>query len=412
MDKLEFLQHYWWLLISLLGAALVFLLFVQGGQAMIRCIARSDAERASLIDVLGRKWELTFTTLVTFGGAFFASFPLFYSTSFGGAFYVWTALLLCFVIQAVAYEYRSKPGNLYGARTYDLFLTLNGLLGPLLLGTALSTLFTGAPFTVDRLRLASEAADGSVVISQWATPWHGLEAAASWHNLALGLAVLCLAVVLGCQFFLNTLADATLLRRARRAMTAAAGAFLVFFLAWFGRLLTIDGFGTDPATGLIVSVPHKYLLNLMEMPAVAAALTVGVGLLLVSLIAGGRGSRRALWWGGAGTVLSVTALLLCAGWNGTAYYPSSVDMQSSLTIRNSSSSLFTLQTMAWVSLLLPLVVTYIAVAWRAVGRPAATGTAEAEAEPAKAGAAGAGTPYADPGIRTAESPDKPDAPAR
>lgn len=408
MDKLEFLQHYWWLLISLLGAALVFLLFVQGGQAMIRCLARSDAERAALIDVLGRKWELTFTTLVTFGGAFFASFPLFYSTSFGGAFYVWTALLLCFVVQAVAYEYRSKPGNLYGARTYDLFLTLNGLLGPLLLGTALSTLFTGAPFTVDRLRLAAGAAgaaDGSVVISQWATPWHGLEAAASWHNLTLGLAVLCLAVVLGCQFFLNTLADETLLRRARRAMTAAAAAFLLLFLAWFVRLLTIDGFGTDPTTGLIVPMPRKYLLNLLEMPAVAAALAVGVGLLLAGMIAGARGSRRALWWGGAGTVLAVAALLLCAGWNGTAYYPSTVDMQSSLTIRNSSSSLFTLRTMAWVSLLLPPVAAYIAVAWRAVGRPDATGTAEA-------GAGAAGTPYADPDARAAKSSDGPDAPAR
>lgn len=367
MDTLTLLQHYWWFLISLLGALLVFLLFVQGGQALIRTLGRTDEERTILVNAMGRKWEFTFTTLVTFGGAFFASFPLFYSTSFGGAFYVWMAILLCFVIQAVAYEFRRKPGNVFGTRTFDTFLRINGIAGPLLLGTAVSTLFTGAPFTVDRLNLLNVGAGGDAVISQWATPWHGLEAVADLRNLLLGFAVVFLSMTLGCQYYMNAVGDETLFERARRRMLPVAGCFVLLFVGWTVLLLLGDGYGAD-AGGTIRLVPHKYWHNLVEMPYVAAILLTGVGLVLGSVLAGWRGSRRAIWFGGAGTVLAVLALLLLAGWNDTAYYPSLADAQSSLTIRNSSSSLFTLRTMSWVSLMIPFVGAYIWYAWRALSR--------------------------------------------
>ena len=368
MDTLSFLQHYWWFLISLLGALLVFLLFVQGGQALLYLLGRSDEERNLIVNAMGRKWEFTFTTLVTFGGAFFASFPLFYSTSFGGAFYVWTAVLLCFVLQAVAYEYRRKPANLLGERTFDAFLLINGILGPLLLGTAVSTLFTGAPFTVDRLNLANLGDTGSAVISQWATPWHGLDALADGRNIVLGIAVALLAMMLACQYFMNSVDDEILVGRARRWMLPFAAGFVVCFVAWVVRLLLSVGYAADPATGTIVAEPYKYLHNLLAMPYVAIVLLLGVVLVLGSICAGWRGSRKAIWFGGAGTVLAVLALLLCAGWNDTAYYPSLADMHSSLTIRNSSSSLFTLRVMAWVSLLIPFVLAYIWYAWRAINR--------------------------------------------
>ncbi len=367
MDTLTFLQHYWWLLVSLLGALLVFLLFVQGGQALIYCLGKSDEERNLLVNSLGRKWELTFTTLVTFGGAFFASFPLFYSTSFGGAFYVWMAILVCFVLQAVAYEYRRKPANILGEKTFTAFLLINGLMGPLLLGTAVSTLFTGAPFTVDRLNLAA-GAGGQTVISQWATPWHGLDAVGNLHNLALGLAVAFLSMTLACQYFLNNLDDATLAERARRRMIPAAALFVVCFVGWLVRLLFLTGYTADPATGRIAPEAYKYWHNLVAMPYVAVVLLAGVALVLWSICRGARGKRDAIWAGGSGTILAVAALLLLAGWNNTAYYPSTADMQSSLTIRNSSSSLFTLRVMSWVSLLIPFVAAYIGYAWRAINR--------------------------------------------
>lgn len=367
MDTLTFLQHYWWLLVSLLGALLVFLLFVQGGQALIYCLGKSDEERNLLVNSLGRKWELTFTTLVTFGGAFFASFPLFYSTSFGGAFYVWMAILVCFVLQAVAYEYRRKPANILGEKTFTAFLLINGLMGPLLLGTAVSTLFTGAPFTVDRLNLAA-GAGGQTVISQWATPWHGLDAVGNLHNLALGLAVAFLSMTLACQYFLNNLDDATLAERARRRMIPAAALFVVCFVGWLVRLLFLTGYTADPATGRIAPEAYKYWHNLVAMPYVAVVLLAGVALVLWSICRGARGKRDAIWAGGSGTILAVAALLLLAGWNNTAYYPSTADMQSSLTIRNSSSSLFTLRVMSWVSLLIPFVAAYIGYTWRAINR--------------------------------------------
>ena len=363
MDTLSLLQHYWWFIVALLGALLVFLLFVQGGQALLYDLGRTDEERNLVVNSLGRKWELTFTTLVTFGGAFFASFPLFYSTSFGGACYVWLAILLCFVVQAVAYEYRRKPANVLGEKTFNAFLVANGVLGPLLLGTAVSTLFTGAPFTVDRLNLAAGAADGAAVISQWATPWHGLDAVASLHNVALGLAVALLAMALACQYFLNDIADATLAERARRRMIPLAAGFLALFAGWLVRLLTIDGYTAD-AAGTIRVEHFKYWHNLVQMPAVAVLLLAGVASVAWSFRRGSRGRRDAVWFGGGGTVATVLALLLLAGWNDTAYYPSLADMQSSLTIRNSSSSLFTLRTMAWVSLAVPFVAAYIAWVWR------------------------------------------------
>ena len=367
MDTLSLLQHYWWFIVALLGALLVFLLFVQGGQALLYDLGRTDEERNLVVNSLGRKWEFTFTTLVTFGGAFFASFPLFYSTSFGGACYVWLAILLCFVVQAVAYEYRRKPANVLGEKTFNAFLVANGVLGPLLLGTAVSTLFTGAPFTVDRLNLAAGAADGAAVISQWATPWHGLDAVASLHNVALGLAVALLAMALACQYFLNDIADATLAERARRRMIPLAAGFLALFAGWLVRLLTIDGYTAD-AAGTIRVEHFKYWHNLVQMPAVAVLLLAGVASVAWSFRRGSRGRRDAVWFGGGGTVATVLALLLLAGWNDTAYYPSLADMQSSLTIRNSSSSLFTLRTMAWVSLAVPFVAAYIAWVWRAMNR--------------------------------------------
>ena len=368
MDTLLFLQHYWWFLISLLGALLVFLLFVQGGQGLLYTMGRTEAERDLVVNALGRKWEFTFTTLVTFGGAFFASFPLFYSTSFGGAFYVWMAILLVFVVQAVSYEYRRKPSNVLGQRTYEAFLVLNGVAGPLPLGVAVGTFFTGAEFTVNRMNMA--AVGGDTAISQWATPWHGLEALTDARNLLLGVAVFALSRVLALHFFLNNLDDETLRLRARRLSCGYSLLFLAAFLAFFGWLLCSDGRAIDPASGTVSIEPYKYLHNLLAMPAVAIVLLAGVAAVLWGLWSGGRnGSRRAIWFSGAGTILTVLALLLLAGWNDTCYYPSLTDMQSSLAITNSSSSLFTLKVMSVVSLLIPFVAAYIWYAWRALTRP-------------------------------------------
>ncbi len=365
MDTLSLLQHYWWFLIALLGALLVFLMFVQGGQALLYDLGHTEEERNLMVNSLGRKWELTFTTLVTFGGAFFASFPLFYSTSFGGATYVWMAILFCFVLQAVAYEYRRKPANVFGEKTFNIFLMINGILGPLLIGTAVGTLFTGAEFTVDRLNLAGEG--GGAVISQWTSPWHGLEAVANWRNVLLGLSVTLLALTLACQYLMNDIADETLRQRAARRMRQVSVAFVILFVVWLVALLLADG-ATADASGVIALEPYKYLHNLLELPYVAVVLIIGVAAVLWSIRLGWNGSRRAIWFGGAGSILAVLSLLLLAGWNQTAYYPSLSDLQSSLTIANSSSSLFTLRVMAWVSLFIPVVVAYIWYVWRALNR--------------------------------------------
>ncbi len=365
MNDISLLQHYWWFLVSLLGALLVFLMFVQGGQSLIWTLGRTEEQRRMLLLATGRKWELTFTTLVTFGGAFFASFPLFYSTSFGGAYWVWVLILLCFVVQAVSYEFQLKNGNVLGTTTYRVFLLLNGLLGPLLIGTAVGTFFTGAEFVVDKAAIAQPAMP---VISSWVNPLHGLEAAMVPQNLMLGLSVLLLTRVLACLYFLNSIADEALRTNCRRRLRMESGFFLIFFLTWLLRWLCGYGYAWLPEDGYVYLEQYKYLHNLLAMPAVLSVLLIGVVLVLTGMITGLKGWHRAIWPAGAGSVLVVLALLLCAGWNNTAYYPSSVSLQSSLTIANSSSGLFTLRTMTYVSFIIPFVLAYIAWAWRALDR--------------------------------------------
>lgn len=367
METYIILQHYWWFIISLLGALLVFLLFVQGGQGLLYTIGKSEEERNMIVNSLGRKWEFTFTTLVTFGGAFFASFPLFYSTSFGGAFYVWMLILFVFVIQAVAYEFRRKPSNLLGEKGYNWFLIINGVLGALLLGTAVGTLFTGANFTVDRMNLANF--EGINTISQWTTPWRGLDALTDYRNLALGLAVLFLSRVLGLQYFINNIDDKAITERSRKHMLYNGVPFVIFFLIFVISLLLSKGWAVDPTTGTIWLEDYKYFINLIEMPAVLILFLGGVLSVLWGIFIGiTKASRRAIWFSGSGTVLTVLMLLLLAGFNNTAYYPSLSDMQSSLTIYNSSSSEFTLKAMSYVSLLIPFVVGYIWYAWRSMNK--------------------------------------------
>lgn len=365
MNDISLLQHYWWFLVSLLGALLVFLMFVQGGQSLIWTLGRTEEQRRMLLLATGRKWELTFTTLVTFGGAFFASFPLFYSTSFGGAYWVWVLILLCFVVQAVSYEFQLKNGNVLGTTTYRVFLLLNGLLGPLLIGTAVGTFFTGAEFVVDKAAIAQPAMP---VISSWVNPLHGLEAAMVPQNLMLGLSVLLLTRVLACLYFLNSIADEALRTNCRRRLRMESGFFLLFFLTWLLRWLCGYGYAWLPEDGYVYLEQYKYLHNLLAMPAVLSVLLIGVVLVLTGMITGLKGWHRAIWPAGAGSVLVVLALLLCAGWNNTAYYPSSVSLQSSLTIANSSSGLFTLRTMTYVSFIIPFVLAYIVWAWRALDR--------------------------------------------
>ena len=437
------LQHYWWFLVSLLGALLVFLLFVQGGQSLLFTIGKTEIQQKMLLNSTGRKWEFTFTTLVTFGGAFFASFPLFYSTSFGGAYWlwmiilfsfvlqavsyefqskagnllgkktyqtflvingvvgpvrkweftfttlvtfggaffasfplfystsfggaywVWMLILLCFVIQAVSYEYQAKKGNLLGKKTYQVFLMINGIAGPILLGTAVATFFNGAEFIVNKEQLTDVAMP---VISTWANPWHGLEAALVFWNLCLGLAVFFLARALALLYFINNIDDPEIVAKSRKQLIPETILFLVFFLTFLIRLLLVDGFAVNPDTGEVFMQPYKYFMNLIEMPIVLAVLLIGVvGVLFgIGKTIFSKTWRKGIWFAGAGTVLTVLALLLCAGWNNTAYYPSLADLQSSLTIQNSCSSPFTLKVMSYVSILVPFVLAYIFYAWRAL----------------------------------------------
>ena len=359
------LQQYWWFLVSLLGALLVFLLFVQGGQSLLFTIGKTEVEQKMIMNSTGRKWEFTFTTLVTFGGAFFASFPLFYSTSFGGAYWVWMLILLCFVLQAVSYEYQSKKGNLLGKKTYRIFLILNGVLGPLLLGTAVGTFFTGAEFVVNKEQLSEVAMP---VISSWANPLHGLEAAFNPWNLMLGLAVFFLSRVLALLYFINNINDTNIYDRCRSQLRKETIPFLLFFLAFVINLVLTEGFAVDPQSQVVFMQPFKYFINLTQMPAVGAVLLVGVIAVLmgISKTIFVKGWKKGIWFTGVGTVLTVLALLLCAGWNDTAYYPSLADLQSSLTIHNSCSSPFTLKVMSFVSLLIPFVLAYIYYAWRAL----------------------------------------------
>ncbi len=360
-----FLQQYWWFLVSLLGALLVFLLFVQGGNSLLFSIGRTPEERRLLVNSTGRKWEFTFTTLVTFGGAFFASFPLFYSTSFGGAYWLWMLILFSFVAQAVSYEFQNKLGNLLGARTFQWCLIINGIVGPLLLGGAVATFFNGSNFIVSKDNLVSGM---QPVISHWANSSHGLDALLDPWNLILGFAVFFLARILGLLYFINNINDDTIRARSRRAVMTNTVPFLILFLAFLIRTLLKDGFAEDAATGAIVMEPMKYLTNLTTMWYVLVVLIAGVALVLTGIIRTITSSLyiKGIWPTGIGTVLTVLALLLCAGWNSTAFYPSTADLQSSLTITNASSSEFTLRTMAIVSIFIPFVLAYIVYAWRAI----------------------------------------------
>ncbi|WP_415958533.1 cytochrome d ubiquinol oxidase subunit II [Paraprevotella xylaniphila] len=362
-----FLQHYWWFIISLLGALLVFLLFVQGGNSLLFRLGKNETERALLVNATGSKWEFTFTTLVTFGGAFFASFPLFYSTSFGGAYWLWMLILFSFVLQAISYEFQSKLGNLLGKRTYQSFLVFNGVMGPVLLGVAVATFFNGSDFLVCKSNLTETT---NPVISHWGNEWHGLDALANPWNLMLGLAVCFLARILGCLYFIRSIRDTGLIPRCRRQLLGDSIPFLLFFLAFVVHTLLKDGFAVHPETGIIFMEPYKYFHNLTDMPILLVLFLSGVTGVLFGLIRGifCHTCHNGFWFTGAGTILTVLSLLLCVGYNHTAYYPSTADLQSSLTLANSCSSLFTLKTMAYVSLLLPIVVAYIAYVWKVMDR--------------------------------------------
>lgn len=370
MITYTFLQQYWWFLISLLGGLLVFLLFVQGGNALIFLAGKSESERELIINSTGRKWELTFTTLVTFGGAFFASFPLFYSTSFGGAYWVWILILITFVFQAVSYEFQGKAGNLLGKNAFRVFLTLNGCLAPLLIGTAVGTFFTGSQFVVDKAAVGNIAAP---VISRWANGWHGLEAVAEPFNVVFGVMVMALSITLGALYLINNIDNEKLTSQLRRSLSVSFTLFLVQFLVVVQQLVTMEGFAVNES-GVVFMEQGKYLANLLEMPVVLAMLLVGAVLLVLGVVltAWRKGFKRGIWLAAPGTVLAVMALFMVAGYNNTAYYPSICDLQSSLTLANSCSSEFTLRTMAVVSLIIPFVVAYIAYFWRQMDKKSLT----------------------------------------
>ena len=363
----DFLQHYWWFLVSLLGALLVFLLFVQGANTLIFNLGKTDNERRIVINSTGRKWEFTFTTLVVFGGGFFASFPLFYSTSFGGAYWLWMIILFSFVIQAVSYEFQNKIGNILGTKTFQVFLIINGFIAPLLLGGAVATFFNGSNFIVDKGNITEFA---QPVISRWANCSHGLDALLDIWNLVLGAAVFFLARALGSFYIINNVASNIINSRARRQVLLNSAIFLVLFLVFLTHILLKDGYAYDPQNGIITMEPMKYLHNLLDMWYLLIVLLISVALLLYAIIRTVRDESytKGIWLAGVGVVLVVLILLLCAGWNNTAYYPSNVNLQSSLTIANSSGSKFTLTAMSVVSLFIPFVLRYIFWAWRAIDK--------------------------------------------
>lgn len=369
MITYSFLQHYWWFLISLLGGLLSFLLFVQGGQTLIKSLGKTEDERKLITNVIGKKWHYTFTTLVTFGGAFFASFPLFYSTSFGGAYWVWMLILFCFIVQAVSYEYQNKPGNFFGKNAYRGFLFFNGLAGTFLIGAAVATFFTGSQFSVNKANIADFSGQFAPIISQWQSPWMGLELLFSDLRVwLLGFAVFFLTRTLAVLFFKNRIKNDAIEGRLDKALLVNAALFLVFFLTFLIWTLLAKGFAVDPATGVVFMEQFKYFNNLIQVPTLLVLLLVGVvGVLYgIGFSVMKKTWRKGIWFAGAGTVITVTTLLLMAGYNNTAYYPSTYDLQSSLTIFNSSSSYYTLKVMSIVSFLIPFVVTYIFFAWRAL----------------------------------------------
>ena len=363
----EFLQHYWCFIVSLLGAILVFLLFVQGANSVARSLGYTEEGRRLVYNSTGRKWEFTFTTLVTFGGAFFASFPLFYSTSFGGAYWLWMIILFTFVLQAVSYEFQNKIGNILGPKTFQFFLTLNGIVGPLLLGGAVATFFEGSNFIVEKNNLVDAAAI-TPIISRWANASHGLDALLNPWVLVLGFAVVFLARVLGILYVMNNVNDEDIRSRGSVRLIGAAVPFLVLFVAYLVHLLLKEGFAYNPATGVIFMEPYKYLTNFLDMWYLTVVLLIGVVLVLFGIgkTILSKNYNGGIWPAGIGTVLTVLALLLSCAWNNTAYYPSTADLQSSLTLSNSCSSEFTLTTMFYVSLLVPFVLAYIIYCWRAI----------------------------------------------
>lgn len=359
------LQHYWFIIIALLGAILVFLLFVQGGQTLIRVLGKTEEETTMIVNTFGRKWEFTFTTLVTFGGAFFASFPLFYSTSFGGAYWVWFIILIAFVVQAVSYEYRSKSENLLGKKGYEALLFFNGLIAPLFLGTAVATFFTGSPFHINNMNM-----------SFWDSQFHGLELALDFSrvhtflNLSLGLAVFFLSRVLANLYILNTINHVEIVKRVHKSLLINAIPFLVFFLIFVISILFIDGYAVNPQTKMVFMEPNKYLNNFIEMPIVSIIFLIGVVLVLWGIIRAyfsmEKCGSKAIWFAGSGTILTVFAMFLLSAFNNTAFYPSFTNIQSSLTIENASSSFYTLVAMSYVSLMVPFVIAYIWYAWKSI----------------------------------------------
>ncbi|HBX51490.1 MAG: cytochrome d ubiquinol oxidase subunit II [Bacteroidetes bacterium GWF2_33_38] len=363
------LQQYWWIIVSVLGAVFVLLTFVQGGQTLIYQIGKTELEKTMLLNSIGRKWELTFTTLVTFGGAFFASFPLFYSTSFGGAYWVWIIILFAFIIQAVSYEYRKKPSNFLGSKVYEIFLVINGVLVPVLVGAAVSTFFTGSDFYVNEYNL-----------SQWKNAGLGLEAALNPQNLLLGLSVFFLSRILGAQYFIATIDDSNIVSRSVKQIKLNSVLFLLVFLSFVGFLLTQQGFAVNPETKQVFIEDFKYLHNLLAMPIVLIMFLIGVVLVLWGIFVGAfKNNTKAIWFTGLGSIFAVLTLFFLAGFNNTAFYPSTFDLQSSLTIENSSSSQYTLTAMSYVSLLVPFVIAYIWYAWRALTKTKIT-VAEMEEE--------------------------------
>ena len=370
MITYEFLQQYWWLVISLLAGLLFFLMFVQGANSLIFAIGRTEEEKMLIVNSTGRKWEFTFTTLVTFGGAFFASFPLFYSTSFGGAYWVWMLILISFVLQAVSYEFQSKPGNIFGKKVYRRFLVFNGVFGPFLIGVAVATFFNGSNFLVNK---ASMGLIDNNTISQWANASHGLDALLNPWNLIFGFAVMFLSRMEGALYMINNIFDKELQSRLRIQLLRDTIPFLILFLAFLGHVLLKDGYGVS-AAGVISMVPYKYALNLWQMPVVTVVFLVGVVLVLYGTIRSiiSKTYFRGIWHVGIGSTLTVIALFLIVGYNNTAYYPSNADLQSSLYLGNSCSSQFTLQVMSIVSILVPFVLAYIVYAWHAIDKKSLT----------------------------------------
>ncbi len=356
-EKLSYLQlqEYWWFLIALLAALFVFMNFVQGGQSLLWSLAKNEDEKDLIVNSLGQKWELGFTTLVMFGGALFAAFPLFYATSFGGAYYVWMAILFCYIIQAVAYEYRKKPNNVFGEKTYETFLFINGSLGIILVGTALGTLFSGGNFVVNSMHL-----------SHWTKSSYGLEAVLNPFNVAFGFMLFFLARIQAALYFINSVDDENIIKRAKIVLKYESIIFLILFAYVAYSIFTMTGYTYDPITKVVSKEPLKYLHNLLAMPIVTGTLGLGVVLLLSGIVAGLKQSAKGIWLSGIGTVLVVIALFLILGYNHTAYYPSLANMQSSLTIENSSGSRYTLVAMSYVSLIVPFVLSYIIWAWRAM----------------------------------------------